>query len=57
MHRDFKLVERHGPLADPRLTHLRDALRSTWEVPTDTFVTLDLPRMLTKLAQPPRRAD
>ncbi len=57
MHRDFKLVERHGPLADPRLTHLRDALRSTWEVPTDTFVTLDLPRMLTKLAQPPRRED
>jgi hypothetical protein len=52
VHRDFKLVERGEPLRDPKLAGLRDALRDRFPVPTDTFITEDIPALLTRLSQP-----
>lgn len=55
MHHDFRLIERLAPPCDDRLAAARRTLRSTWELPTDTFVTADLPLLLTLLSKPPVR--
>ena len=48
--RDFVLIERDGGPADDGLIGVRGALRSTWSMPTDTFVTADIPLLLTRLS-------
>lgn len=52
---EFDLRERDAP--GPRGTErARAALRRAYEVPVDTFITHDLPTLLTKLSQlPPTR--
>jgi hypothetical protein len=57
VHHDFRLQERDGAAAAPPVREAqavpfaaaRDALRSAWEPPRDTFVTEDLPVLLTRL--------
>ena len=53
MHHDFRLIERSVSLCDDKLAAVRDNLRSTWELPTDTFITADIPLLLTLLSRPP----
>jgi hypothetical protein len=56
VHHDFRLQERDGappipsdaPLRAP-FAAARDALRQAWAPPRDTFVTEDLPMLLTRL--------
>jgi len=52
VHTDFRLTEREGN-ADP--AGLRKALRSAYDVPSDTFVTGDRPLLLTRLATSAKR--
>lgn len=54
MHYDFRMVERSGYAEDERLAAMRAALRLSWELPTDTFVTSTMPLLLTVLGQPPK---
>jgi len=49
VHDDFRMVERGGTAGDATLMTVRAALRSAWSLPTDTFVTSDLPVLLTRL--------
>lgn len=50
VHRDFALVEYDsGPEQAPWLT-MRNVFRSAWAVPTDTYITGELPDLLTKLS-------
>jgi hypothetical protein len=53
---EFRLRERGTQAADERLGAARRLLRATWPVSTDTFVTGDLPLLLTRAGQidPPR---
>lgn len=53
VHSDFRLVELNAGLEREDLCCLRDILRLTWTIPTDTFVTSDLPLLLTKLCATP----
>jgi hypothetical protein len=52
---EFRLCERDtrnvAQDADERLATARLLLRATWPVSTDTFVTGDLPLLLTRAAQ------
>lgn len=53
VHSDFKLVERDGNDCEA-LIGIREALRSIWILPTDTFVTEDFPKLVTRCSlQPP----
>jgi hypothetical protein len=52
--RDFLLVERDDGAQHAGLIGIRNALRSTWAVPTDTFVTANIPLLLTRLSVPDR---
>ncbi len=56
---EFRLRERDAATAetaDERLATARQLLRATWPVSTDTFVTGDLPLLLTRAGQiDPRR--
>lgn len=54
LYREFNLVERAENGSDPALAHMRRVLRSAWTLPTDTYVTLDIPLLLTRLCM---RAD
>jgi len=53
VHHDFRLQERDSPasVADAAMPFAaaRQALRSAWAPPRDTFVTEDLPVLLTRL--------
>ncbi|WP_294352980.1 hypothetical protein [uncultured Sphingomonas sp.] len=54
VHHDFLLQERDAAPAVPGATRApftaaRDALRQAWAPPLDTFVTEDLPMLLTRL--------
>lgn len=53
VHHDFRLQERDGAagVADAAMPFAaaREALRSAWAPPRDTFVTEDLPMLLTRL--------
>lgn len=55
VHHDFLLQERdNAPITGRTLAHTpfaaaRDALRQAWAPPLDTFVTEDLPVLLTRL--------
>jgi hypothetical protein len=51
MHHDFRLVERDAPSANDSVGAVGDVLRSAWRLPTDTFVTSDLPLLLTLIAR------
>ena len=53
VHSDFRMVERSGDLRDERLEATRQALRSAWALPTDTFVTSTMPLLLTVLGLMP----
>ena len=51
-HPDFRLVER-GAYSDlDALLAARHAFRSAWVLPSDTFVTLDILLLLTRLYLP-----
>ena len=50
LYREFDVVERAGNKSDPALAYMRRALRSAWALPTDTYVTLNLPVLLTRLS-------
>lgn len=53
---EFRLRERDGEPRNERLETARRLLRATWPVSTDTFVTGDLPLLLTRAGQiDPRR--
>jgi hypothetical protein len=45
---------RDAARAAERLDHAGTVLRATWEVPRDTFITDDLPTLLSRLSLPPR---
>ena len=47
LHDDFRMVERGEAVDNLRLLRLRAVSRLAWALPTDTFVTLDLPVLLT----------
>jgi hypothetical protein len=49
--KEFRLRERDATPADERLAAARRLLRATWPVSTDTFVTEDLPLLLTRAGQ------
>jgi hypothetical protein len=58
VHHDFRLQERDGKATAPLpstaahvepFVAVRDALRAAWSPPRDTFVTEDLPILLTRL--------
>lgn len=55
VHHDFRLQERDGtsgtvaPARETPFGAARDALRAAWMPPRDTFVTEDLPVLLTRL--------
>jgi len=49
VHSDFRLVELDARPDQEDLCRLRAILRLTFTVPTDTFVTSNLPLLLTKL--------
>ena len=56
VHHDFRLQERDGAPTNPGnaphrapFVAARDALRHAWAPPLDTFVTEDLPMLLTRL--------
>ena len=53
MHSDFYLIERGTEGEEERLSVARQLLRNAWALPTDTFVTTDMPLLLTALALPP----
>lgn len=54
---DFELNERNPDLGEGRKGAARAALRATWAVPEDTFITEDIPLLLTRLSQVPATPD
>jgi len=40
--------------SDARLINVGETLRSSWQTPTDTMITDDIPTLLTKLSQVPK---
>ena len=40
--------------ADARLQDVGETLRSSWQTPTDTMITEDIPTLLTRLSQVPK---
>ncbi|MBD8618829.1 hypothetical protein IFT67_07820 [Sphingomonas sp. CFBP 13728] len=40
--------------AGARLHDVGETLRSTWQTPTDTMITEDIPTLLTRLSQVPK---
>jgi hypothetical protein len=53
VHSDFYFIERGSEGKEERLSVARQMLRNAWVLPTDTFVTTDMPLLLTALALPP----
>lgn len=49
VHRDFHLVEYNSGPAGAAWQDMREVFRSTWAVPTDTYVTGEMPELITKL--------
>ncbi|OWK27974.1 hypothetical protein [Sphingomonas mucosissima] len=49
VHADFKMVERSGAGENGSLRCIEVILRSAWPLPVDTFVTTELPLLMTKL--------
>ena len=49
VHDDFRMVERGEAVDNAPLLRVRGVLRVAWTLPTDTFVTLDLPVLLTRV--------
>lgn len=49
-HSDFDLVERNAGTVYVELIGVSEALRTAWAVPTDSFVTADIPLLLTRLS-------
>ncbi|WP_375420110.1 hypothetical protein [uncultured Sphingomonas sp.] len=56
-HSDFGLTERGAGRVSDGLSVISGALRSSWSVPTDTFVTADIPLLLTQLSLIDTRRD
>ncbi len=50
VHRDFQLVERDQTAPEGAAAAMRETLRSAWPVPNDTFITSDIPALLTILS-------
>ena len=52
VHADFRLIERTDGAGEGQIAVMGELLRTAWLLPRDTFVTRDIPLLLTLLSLP-----